>query len=233
MRRLVPALVAVAAACSGEAGDDDYTVLAAASLTAAFEQIGERACCPTFSFGPSSAIVHQVAEGAPVDVVATADAATMDAIAAAGVLDGAPVEIARNHVVLVVPAGNPARIGSLADVARGATLAVCAGGVPCGKGAARWLEQMGAGIEPTSLESDVKAVLTKVELGEVDAGIVYRTDALAAADTVEVVDAATDVANSYFIALVDGAPDAARGFVDAVRSEDGIDVLTSLGFATP
>lgn len=239
MSRVVLVLAALAlavlAACggSGDGDGDDYTVLAAASLTEAFQRIGESTCCASFSFGPSSAIVRQVVEGAPADVVATADAGTMTAIAEAGVLDGEPVEIATNSVVLVVPAGNPAGISGLADLGDGGKLAVCAAAVPCGKGAARWLGEVGLTVEPATFESDVKAVITKVTLGEVDAGIVYRTDALAAGTAVEVTDAAPGIANSYFIALVEGASSGARDFVAAVTGDDGRRVLAEVGFTLP
>ena len=232
MTRLAAAILAGALLAGVGCGSDDedaYSVLAAASLTEAFELISEDVCCAELSFGPSSAIVRQVLEGAPADVVATADARTMDAIVDAGVVDGTTIAIATNSVVLVAPR-NEGVVSGLADITGDVTLAVCAPDVPCGRGADRWLERFDGAVEPTTFESDVKAVLTKVELGEVDAGIVYRTDARTAEDTVRVVDDAPDISTTYFVALLEGASGPARDFVDAVRGSAGRRVLRQLGF---
>lgn len=225
MRRLAVALLLVAA-CSYDDGTS-FDVLAAASLTNAFERVAEDVCCPRLSFAASSSVVQQVLADAPADVVATADEATMQRLVDAGVLDGEPITFARNSVVLVTHAGNPNQLFGLAD-GREKTLAVCAAQVPCGVSARRWLNVTDADVPITSEEPDVRAVLTKVALGEVDVGIVYRTDAVSS-DDVEIIDEAPEITNSYLIALVKDAPDEARAFVDAVVAAD----LGDLGFREP
>lgn len=219
------------------------TVLAASSLTEAFRSLGasfESAHPGTrvvFSFGPSSALASQVREGAPVDVVATASPATMDQVVAAqsGV---EPRTFARNTLALAVPASNRAGVRSLADLAKpGVTLAVCQPAVPCGQLATQVLASARVSVTPVTLEPDVKGVLAKVALAEVDAGLVYETDVRAAGDTVVAVPVpgAPSASTAYQIATLDLPPNptAAAAFVDFVLSPHGQATLSAAGFRGP
>ncbi|HEX5332986.1 MAG TPA: molybdate ABC transporter substrate-binding protein [Cellulomonas sp.] len=221
----------------------EITVLAAASLTEAFTTLGRQfeAAHPgasiTFSFGPSSGLATQITEGAPVDVFASASTATMDDVVAAGAA-AAPAVFADNVMEIAVPASNPAGVTALADLARPEVkVALCQPAVPCGAGAASVLAAAGLTVTPVTLEADVKATLTKVVLGEVDAGVVYATDVLAAGDTVTGIEIPADVnaATSYPIASLAASknPHLAKAFVDYVLSGDGASVLTAAGFRRP
>lgn len=167
------------------------TVLAAASLTDVLATVArdlERAepgVKVALSFGASSTLVRQVAEGAPADVLITADEASMARAVDAKTV-GAPIRIASNVLEIAVPKGNPARIRSVSDLARqGVSVAVCQAQVPCGSAAAKLFAKAKVTVRPVTQEADVRAVLTKVRLGEVDAGVVYATDVSAAAGAVE------------------------------------------------
>jgi molybdate transport system substrate-binding protein len=229
---------------SGGAVRGQVTVFAAASLTEAFARIGKdfEAANPgtrvTFSFAGSSALATQINQGAPADVFASASPASMRTVADAGNVAGAPATFARNQLVIATAKGNPKNIHGLADLSDPATkVALCAAQVPCGAAAATALGAAGVTLTPVTLEQDVKAALAKVRLGEVDAALVYRTDARAAAadvDGVEFPESAKAV-NDYPIAVLTDAPnaDAARAFVAYVRSDQGTAVLTAAGFQTP
>jgi len=161
----------------------------------------------------------------------------MQTVVDAGLAEN-PVVFATNTLELAVPAGNPAGITGLDDLARADLhVALCDASVPCGAASARLLDQEGVTAVPDTLESDVKAVLTKVSLGEVDAALVYRTDVLAAGDEVEGIEVpgAASVVNRYPIAaLTDAAsPEAAAAFVSFVLGDDGRAVLDDLAFGTP
>ncbi|MGI5211541.1 molybdate ABC transporter substrate-binding protein [Plantactinospora sp. CA-290183] len=220
------------------------TVFAAASLTESFTQLGRdfEAANPgvkvTFSFAGSSALANQINQGAPADVFAAAAPANMTTVTDAGNADGSPRAFVRNQLVIAVPKGNPDRVAGLADLARpGVKVALCAEQVPCGAAAKRALDTAKVPLSPVTLEQDVKAALAKVRLGEVDAALVYRTDAKAAAadvDGIEFPESAGAV-NDYPIVVLRDAPNpaAARAFVGYVFSDAGRSVLTSAGFQTP
>jgi molybdate transport system substrate-binding protein len=232
------------AACGGE-GDDGQTltVLAAASLTETFTELAE-----TFEdehpdvevelvFGSSTTLAEQAADGAPGQVLATADEASMDVADDAGVLAAAPVGFVGNSLTLVTPPDNPAGITSLDDLdGSGVDYVVCASTAPCGAAAETLLASAGIDAPPASEEVDVKAVLARVVQGEADAGLVYRTDAVAAGDDVaEVAIADADaVTTTYVIAPLSGADGAranlAADFVGLVRSEEARSVFTEAGF---
>ena len=230
-----------------EAGDDGtgtVTVFAAASLTDVISSLGAtfEAAHPgtsvAFSFGPSSGLATQVREGAPADVVATASTDTMDDLAAAGVLDGAPRPFATNGLEIAVPPGNPGGVEGLADLADAdLVVALCAAEVPCGRFAREAFAAAGVVPSVDSDEQDVRALLTKVEAGEVDAGVVYRTDVVAAGDAVEgiALPAEQDVTATYPIAVTDEAGDGAtaQAFVDLVLSPTGQAALADAGFGPP
>lgn len=219
------------------------TVFAAASLTEAFTQLGrdyEAAHAGTrvvFNFAGSSALATQITQGAPADVFAAASPATMKTVTDAGDAAGTPAVLVRNQLVIAVPKGNPDRVGGLADLARpGVKVALCAEQVPCGAAAKAALAAAGVRLTPATLEQDVKGALAKVKLGEVDAALVYRTDVRGAAGlaAVEFPESARAV-NDYPIAVLTRAanPDGARAFVEHVRSDAGLAVLTAAGFQAP
>lgn len=227
------------AALSGE-----VVVLAAASLTDAFGAIAEdfEATHPgvtvTLGFGASSALAQQVVAGAPADVVATASPATMADVVDAGATAGEPVVVARNRLQIAVPAGNPGGVEGLADLAdESLAIALCAERVPCGAAATRVFAAAGITPAPDTLERDVRATLTKVRLGEVDAALVYRTDVLAAGDEVEGIDVpeAGAAVNDYLIVVLADAPEPAlaAAFVEHVLATDGRRVLADAGFELP
>ena len=246
MRRLaVLTLVLPLAACggAGEAGTDQpeqLTVLAAASLTDVFEQLAtpfeaEHDVDVTFSFGSSTDLAEQVADGAPGDVLATADSTSMGLAEDAGVT-GDVETFATNVLTIVVPKGNPAGIRSLDDLAD-ATWVRCADEVPCGKVALAVLDDNGVTAEPASLEEDVRATLDKVVSGEADAGLVYATDAVAAGADVEAIEipGAEDELTSYYAATLDQAADTglAADWVAWVTSDEGQAILGDAGFGSP
>ncbi|HEY8338257.1 MAG TPA: molybdate ABC transporter substrate-binding protein [Egibacteraceae bacterium] len=222
----------------------EVVVFAAASLTDALEAIAAdlEAATPgldvVFSFAGSQQLAAQIAEGAPADVFASADETQMDVVADAGLVAGEPRTFARNSLAIAVEPGNPLGIRGLADLARAdVTLVLADEDVPAGRYAAAALEAAGVTVAPASLEVDVRAVLSKVALGEADAGIVYRSDIVAAGGDVDEVAIPPDdnVVASYPIALVDGSPNPAGGalFLAAVASDAGREVLAEHGFTAP
>jgi molybdate transport system substrate-binding protein len=232
----------IAAATEGPAQTVD--VFAAASLTEPFTAMGAALgtarpnLTVRFNFAASSTLVRQISDGAPADVFAAADEATMQQLADAGEVAGAVRIFATNRLAIAVPPGNPQHIATLADLGRrGLTLALAAPAVPAGKYAAAAFAKAGLPIPSASQEPDVRAVLNKVALGEADAGIVYATDARAAAGRVEAVTipAADNVVARYPIAVLRHAADpaGAAAFVDIVLSDAGQQRLASYGFAPP
>jgi molybdate transport system substrate-binding protein len=216
----------------------DLTVYAAASLTGAFDAIGEAFVAenPDVTFSPvydgSSTLVTQILEGAPADVFASADEANMDKAADVAVDQAL---FATNTLVIAVPAGNPGGVEALADLAD-VTTVLCAPEVPCGAASEKLLTTAGVTVEAASLEQNVTAVLTKVAASEADAGLVYATDVIGR-DDVEVIvpDGADDVVNHYPIAALSDAPnpDAADAFVAFVLSDAGQKILADFGFGAP
>jgi molybdate transport system substrate-binding protein len=217
------------------------TVCAAASLSAALQTMAsafEKAhpgVQVELNFAGSPTLVQQIQQGAPADVFASADEANMQKLVESGQVAGAPQFFARNKLQIVVPAGNPKHIAALADLAKpGLTIALCGPAVPCGRYAAEAFAKAGVVAPAASQEVDVKAVLTKVSMGEADAGIVYVTDVRAAAgkvDGVEIPEASNVIAR-YPIAVVKNAPNAAAGaaFVEFVLSPKGQRLLAGFGF---
>jgi len=215
------------------------TVLAAASLTESFTRISTdfEAANPgvrvTFSFGGSATLAQQITAGAPADVFASASPATMKQVTDAGLGAGQPKIFTRNQLVIAVPKGNPKQVKGLKDLPR-AKVALCAEAVPCGAAAKKALDAAGTKLTPVTLEQDVKAALSKVRLGEVDAALVYRTDARAASsdvDGVEFPESARAVNDYPIVAL--SRSGSAEAFVEYVTSEKAQAVLTAAGFQTP
>ena len=226
-----------------DAAPTTITVFAAASLTEAFDTLAAQfeAEHPNvdvvLSYGGSAALAQQVVEGAPVDVFASAAEPPMQTVADAG-LAVDPVVFATNTLELAVPAGNPAGVTGLDDLANpDLRIALCDPSVPCGAASEELLAQEGVTAAPDTLESDVKAVLTKVSLGEVDAALVYRTDVQSAGDEVEGIEVpgAASVVNRYPIAALAEAADAetAADFVAFVTGAAGRRVLAEAGFGAP
>ncbi|WP_445256235.1 molybdate ABC transporter substrate-binding protein [Nocardioides aurantiacus] len=228
-----------------DAGGETVTlrVLAAASLTETFTALGERfeAANPgtrvELSFGPSSGLAEQIGSGAPADVFAAASPSTMQTVVDSGDAQD-PQDFATNRAEIAVPAANPGDVDALADLADPAVkVAVCDPEVPCGALAADVLASAGLDVTPVTEEEDVKAVLTKVTLGEVDAGLVYVTDVQAAGDEVRGVEVpeADAASTTYPIAALAGSEHAeqARAFVDLVLSEEGRTALEDAGFGLP
>ena len=235
----VLAVLALAgAACGAADPPGTLTVLAAASLTEAFGELGRtfEAGRPgervAFTFAASSTLARQVVEGSPGDVLATADEATMAPVVDAGRTAGPPVVFARNRLAVAVAPGNPERVTGLADLARpGLTVVLCAPEVPCGRAAAQALDRAGvAGVRPASLEENVKAVASRVALGEADAGLVYATDVRAAGLAAVAVPEGQNVSTPYPVALLRETP-SARAWVDHLLSPGGQQVLARFGFA--
>ena len=249
--RLAAALAAMALVLAGCGGDEpsggnaaspgELRVFAAASLTAAFGKLGERFTAAnggtkvTFNFAGSQALATQIRQGAPADVFASADTTNMDKVKD---LVGTPQSFASNLLQIVVEKGNPKGVKGLDDLARSDLKVVLAAEeVPAGKYAKQVLDQAGVRVQPVSQEDNVKAVVTKVALGEADAGIVYVTDVTAGGDKLEGVDIPTEqnVVATYSMATVKASrnQDQAQAFVDLVRSAEGQGVLESFGFLPP
>ena len=240
---LVLLLTSACVASGGSSEDQRLTVLAASSLTEPFTTLAKRfeaehpGVYVVTSFDSSATLAAQVAAGAPADVVATADPRTMDTMVSADALAGKPQTFAHNELALVVPPDNPAGIHAVEDLDRsGVDFVVCAKSAPCGALAAQVLAEHGVTAAPRSYEVDVKAVLTKVVLGEADAGLVYVSDVVAAGNKVRRVPLprSPETSTSYPIAVTADSKhsDLARAFVDLVRSSDGQHVLTGAGFTT-
>jgi molybdate transport system substrate-binding protein len=248
VRRLAAATVAAAvlASCGGGAGartGGSVTVFAASSLTEAFTALAgpvrsSRGLSLTFDFAGSQQLAAQIEQGAPADVVAAADRATLERLRQSGRLAGAPVAFATNRLEIVVRGGNPDHVTTLADLARpGLKVVLADPRVPAGGYAAQALARAGVVVHPVSLEDNVKAVVTKVGLGEADAGLAYVTDVRSAAASVVGVPLADaeQVVATYTAAVVKDAPHAgpARLFLTVLRSAAGKAVLQRFGFGPP
>ncbi|HET8929257.1 MAG TPA: molybdate ABC transporter substrate-binding protein [Acidimicrobiales bacterium] len=220
-------------------------VLAAASLTGAFAELADafEATYPgarvATSFGASSDLVARIHQGAPADVLATADTETMDL--AADPPDGSrgdvatPVTLTCNTMMIITARGNPLHITSLADLARpDVRFALCAEPVPCGRLGRQVLHDAGVDARPVGSEANVKAVVAKVIAGEVDAGIVYVTDARVARPRASsvAIPAQNNVVTTYPIAVARDADNAtaARAFVTFATGPTGRSILRSYGF---
>ncbi|MGP2440179.1 molybdate ABC transporter substrate-binding protein [Streptomyces sp. JW3] len=258
-RTLLTAGVGVAAllalsACSSSSDDDGsaasggseklsgtVTVFAAASLKESFTTLGETfekehpGTKVTFSFGGSDSLAASITGGAPADVFASASPKTMKIVTDAGDAAGTPVTFVRNQLEIATLPGNPDKIASLKDLTDAKLKVVlCAEEVPCGAAAKTALDASDLKLTPVSYEQDVKAALTKVELKEADAAVVYKTDVHAAGDKVEGVDfpESAEAVNDYPIARLKDSQNTAGAdaFIDLVRSDAGQKVLTEAGF---
>lgn len=244
----VMALALVAAACAPATNDADVatpaattiTVAAAASLTDVFASIGplfteESGIEVRFSFAGSSTIAEQIRGGAPLDVFASAGATAIEPLAAEDLVTSV-ADFASNTLAIAVPLGNPGGVADLADLAR-VSVVVCAEQVPCGVAATTLFEQNALAVRPVSFEPDVRAVLTKIETDEADAGIVYATDVVARAGRVDAVaiPATDNVRSTYQAAVVtaSGQAAAAAAFVAFLAGPQAQAALAEAGFGPP
>jgi molybdate transport system substrate-binding protein len=241
------ALLLTATACSSDSSGSDktkLTVLAASSLTEAFTTLESQYESDhpdvdvVFSFDSSATLAEQVTQGAPADVLATADEETMKTVTDADDARTTPKIFATNTMLIVTPPDNPADVQDVNDLANpDVKVALCDETAPCGNTAKQLLALNHVDVTPVSFEPDVKSVLTKVTVGEVDAGIVYVSDADAAGKDVNPVPIANadQVINRYPIVVLKDAPQPsdAQAWVDLVRSPAGQKVLAGDGFGSP
>jgi len=190
-----------------------------------------------FNFGPSSGLATQITAGAPADVFASASTKNMDQVIKAAAATSS-TNFASNVMEIAVPPTNPADVTGLSDLANPAVkVALCQVAVPCGATVAKVFKNAKLTVTPVTQEIDVKAVLTLVTLGEVDAGVVYVTDVRAAGATVKGIQipATVNASTVYPIVTLTKAPNkaAAAAFTDYVLSADGVSILTADGFAKP
>lgn len=218
-------------------------VFAASSLTEAFTTIAKQfeAANPgvkiRLNFGASSELANSIIQGAPADVFASASPKNLKQVSAAGEASTS-TNFVKNSMEIAVPPDNPAGITGVADLAKkGVKVAVCAAQVPCGKTAAQLFVNAKITVKPVTLEQNVKSTLSKVELGEVDAGVVYVTDVKAAGSKVKgiVIPASIDASTEYPIAALTKAANSggATAFVAYVLSPAAQTVLAAAGFEQP
>ena len=218
-------------------------VFAAASLTGTFTELGKTfesehpGVTVSFNFAGSSDLVAQIQQGAPADVFASADEKNMTKATDDKLIAGEPVIFATNVLSIAVPPDNPAKIATLADLAKdGVQLVICAPEVPCGAATVKVAEAAGITLKPVSEEANVKDVLAKVENGA-DAGLVYATDVASAKDKVLGIDfpEAAGAVNKYPIGAIANSANAdlAAEFVALVTGATGQQVLANAGFGKP
>ncbi|WP_030682709.1 molybdate ABC transporter substrate-binding protein [Streptomyces cellulosae] len=220
------------------------TVFAAASLQESFTSLGKQfekehpGTKVTFSFGGSDSLAASITGGAPADVFAAASPKTMALVTDQKDAVGTPATFVRNQLEIATLPGNPDNVSSLKDLTKSELKVVlCDKTVPCGAAAQKALDAAKLKLTPVSYEQDVKSALTKVELREADAAVVYRTDVKAAGDKVEGVEfpESAQAVNNYPIALLKNAPNAAaaKAFIELVKSTEGQKTLTEAGFLKP
>ncbi|MFF1745071.1 molybdate ABC transporter substrate-binding protein [Streptomyces mirabilis] len=220
------------------------TVFAAASLKESFTTLGKEfekanpGTKVTFNFGGSDTLAASITGGAPADVFAAASPKTMAIVTDKKDAATTPATFVRNQLEIATLPGNPDKVASLKDLTKsGLKVVLCDKTVPCGAAAQKALDASKLKLTPASYEQDVKSALTKVELEEADAAVVYKTDVKAAGDKVEGVEfpESAKAINDYPIALLKDAPnaEAAKVFIALVQSAEGQKVLTAAGFLQP
>ena len=231
------------AASSSALPTGTITVFAASSLKETFTTLGKQfeAAHPgdtvKFSFGASSTLATQITDGAPADVFASAAPKNMETVVSAGDASN-PQDFAKNTAEIAVPPSNPANVTSVNDLAKSSVkVALCEPQVPCGVVAAGVFKNAGITVKPVTLQPDVKSVLTQVELGNVDAGVVYVTDVKAAGSKVKgvTIPAGQNASTLYPIATISSSKEMsiAQAFVAYVLSPAGQQVLAAAGFEKP
>ena len=244
-----PASAAVSSAmssapASGAALSGTLKVDAAASLKKTFDVLGAEfekenpGVKISLSYDGSAVLATQIIGGAPVDVFASADNKNMTKVTDAKLITTKPIEFATNTLQIAVAKGNPKKIENLKDLTDpGLKVVLCQDAQPCGAAAQTALKAAGITVTPVSQEQSVTAVLTKVESGDADAGLVYKTDVLGSGGKVDGVDFAesAQAVNHYPIAPLDAAPNAAatKAFIALVPGPTGQKVLADAGFGPP
>ncbi|MFH8615612.1 molybdate ABC transporter substrate-binding protein [Streptomyces sp. NPDC017979] len=250
-------LLPLAAACGNDGSKEDagdsatgtgshppkaeLTVLAAASLTDVFKTAGaayEKAhpgTKVTFSFAGSQELAAQVRQGAPADALVTADTKTMDGLSSD---TGTPKVIAKNRLVIATEDGNPKKVDELKDLADpGLKVVLAAPEVPVGRYGQKILDAQRIAVKPVSQEPNVRAVLSKVELGEADAGLVYKTDVATVpdkVDAIEIPDAQNAIAEYPAATLKTSKHgEAATAFVTWLAGPEAQKILQDAGFQKP
>jgi molybdate transport system substrate-binding protein len=244
---IIAALVVSGFAATTRAEDREITVFAAASLREVFEDLGKAFEAKSgvkvhVNLAGSQELRTQIENGAKPDVFASADQKHMDALLKAKLVT-APKVFARNTPVIIVPRDNPAKIASFQDLPKAKKIVIGVPEVPIGNYTLQILDKAGTDFKQkvlanvASRELNVRQVLAKVTLGEADAGVVYRTDAMAGKDKVAIIDipAKVNVVAEYPVAVLAKAPEAAaaRAFVDLLLSADGQKRLAAAGFVAP
>lgn len=235
---------ATSPASPGDELDGQLTILAAASLSGAFDELAVQfeqqhpnLDVLPISYDGSSVLATQLIGGAPADVFASADEVTMAKVTDAELADD-PAAFATNILQIIVAPDNPQRIEDLADLTDPElTVVACAPEVPCGAASRTLLDAADARLTPASEEQNVTAVLAKVKSAEADAGLVYRTDVAAAGGDVTgiPIEGAEQATNVYPLIALDDAPNptAAAAFVAFVLSDAGQAILADYGFGAP
>ena len=229
-------------ACGGGNDDTTITVLAASSLTGTFTELGREfedqhpGVTVKFAFDSSATLAQQATQGAPADVLATADTTTMDGAESAQATT--PKNFATNVMVLATPADNPANVRAFSDLDKSSVKYVmCVPTAPCGAVGQALLDQDHITGKPVSQEVDVKSVLAKLTEGEADAGLVYTTDAVAAGNQVTAlpIPGSAKQITTYPIVTLQQSEhgDLAQDFVDLVTGSTGQQVLEKAGFGKP
>lgn len=217
----------------------NLTVFAAASLQPAFDKMGQELkktqnVTTTFNYAGTQTLTAQLQQGAAADVFASADTAHMTTVQSAGLLSGQSKIFAHNRLEIVVAKGNPKGIHTLADLSRGGLVVLLADpSVPAGKYAQQALSRAHVTVQPASLELQVTGVLSKVALGEADAGIVYVSDIVTSGKVEGVaIPDSQNVTADYPIAVLKAATNSmwAQAFIDLVLSPDGQAILKAAGF---
>jgi molybdate transport system substrate-binding protein len=238
----VLAAATLTSGCSKGDGPTTITVAAASSLSGAFTEAKAQfeadnpGTTINLSFGGSSSLGQQINNGAPIDVFASADNENMQKVSAE--ISGRPATFTTNTLEIMVARGNPLEITSLVDLSRpGLIYVTCAPEVPVGKYSAEVLSRAGVVVTPSSLEPDVKGIVTKITSGEADAGIVYATDVQAAGDRASgvAIPMKQNLLASYPIALMRRAAGnaTADAWIDFIKGSPGQSILTRFGFVAP
>jgi molybdate transport system substrate-binding protein len=228
--------------CGSDGNSKSITVAAASSLSGAFEaaktefEASHPGTSITLAFGSSSSLAQQILDGARIDVFASADNDTMQRVNRE--LAGRASTFTTNTLEIMVEKGNPLGIATLSDLARPELVYItCAPEVPIGKYSAEVLTRAGVTVAPSSLEPDVKGIVTKITSGEADAGIVYSTDVVAAGDRASgvVIPMRQNVMASYPIARLYRARHntTAAAWIDFINGAEGQTILTRFGFIAP
>ena len=234
----------VASADATEAPEGDNTTLmvfAAASMEPTFTELApifeadNPGVTVVLNFAGSQDLQEQIIEGAPADVFASANETQMTPVVEAGLNASDPIIYVTNELEIVTPPDNPAGIETFQDLGKeGLALVICAPEVPCGAATQKVVEMAGVELHPVSEEQSVTDVLAKVQAGEADAGVVYKTDAISAGDTVlgipfsESVDA---INKNPVVALSSGnEPELGQKWVDFIVSPDVQKTLENAGF---